>query len=195
PVQRFADLGRLFALNLAQRADARVAAVFELDVRALAGAPAERPRKRQAADRPVNDLEDIERRVADPEAADGGQRGRRLVANGFEQYPDAPRADRRPEQHRDTKIVARFAGEVLEHLLARRRLVHQQLLEQLVIMVGELFEHLRASLDLSIVELGRNFDPLRLLPGAILEGIFKGEVDKSADLLTIPDRDLPGDQR
>ena len=62
-------------------------------------------------------------------------------------------------------------------------------------MVGELFEHLRARLDFAVVELGRNLDPLRLLPGAILERIFEGEVDKSADLLTVPDRDLPGDQR
>ena len=44
-----------------------------------------------------------------------------------------------------------------------RRLVGQQLLEQLIVMVGELFEHVGARLDLAILELGRDFDALGFL--------------------------------
>ena len=80
----------------------------------------------------------------------------------LEQPADAPGADRRAEQDRHAEIVAGLAGEVLEHFLAARRFVHQQLLEQLVVMVGELFEHVGARLGLAVLEVGRDIDPLGL---------------------------------
>ena len=57
-------------------------------------------------------------------------------------------------------------------------------------MVCELFEHMRARLDLAALKLGRDFDPLGLLTGAIFESALQREIDESADLLAIPDRNL-----
>ncbi len=62
-------------------------------------------------------------------------------------------------------------------------------------MIGELLEHMGTRFDLAVVEVGRDFDPLQFLPGAIFERIFEGEVDEAADLLAVPDRNLAGDQR
>ena len=63
--ERLVDLLRLFALDLEQRPDARVIAPAGLEVRTFADVAAEDPRHRQPADRPVHDLEHIERRIAD----------------------------------------------------------------------------------------------------------------------------------
>ena len=40
-------------------------------------------------------------------------------------------------------------------------------------MVGELFEHMGARLDLAILKIGRDLDPLGFLAGAIFERIFQ----------------------
>ena len=44
------------------------------------------------------------------------------------------------------------------------RLIHQQLLEQFVVMVGELLEHVGAGLELAVLKVGGDLDPLGL-PG------------------------------
>ena len=62
-------------------------------------------------------------------------------------------------------------------------------------MVGELFEHVRPRLDLALLHLGGDLDPLGFLADAIFECALQGEVDEAADLLAIPDRNLPRDQR
>ena len=78
------------------------------------------------------------------------------------------------------RLLAGLAGQVLEHFLRGRGLIHQQLFEQLVVMVGELFEHVGARLDLAILELGRDFDPLRFLAGAVFERALQGQIDEAA---------------
>src|SRR5206468_4467134 len=81
-----------------------------------------------------------------------------------------------------------------EDLTAARGVTRRQLLEELVVMVGEWLEHVRASLGLALVKLGGNVDALRFLPGPVFERIFERQVDEPADLLAVPDRNLPGDQ-
>ena len=75
------------------------------------------------------------------------------------------------------------------------RLVHQQLFEQLVVMVGELLEHLGAGFGLALLEVGGNVDPLAILAGPVVEGAFQREIDEAGDLVAFADRDLAGDQR
>ena len=62
-------------------------------------------------------------------------------------------------------------------------------------MVGELFEHVGARFDLAILQVGRDFDPLGLLAGAVFERPLEREIDEAADFLAIPDRNLARDQR
>ena len=62
-------------------------------------------------------------------------------------------------------------------------------------MVGELFEHVGAGFDLALLELGRDFDPLGFLAGAIFERALQRQIDEAADLFAVPDRNLAGDQR
>ena len=69
------------------------------------------------------------------------------MAHGLQEPAHAPGAARRTKKDGNAEALAGFAGEVLEDFLARRSLVHQELLEELVVMIGEPFEHLRPRLD------------------------------------------------
>jgi hypothetical protein len=75
-----------------------------------------------------------------------------------------PQALRRAEQHRHAEALAVSRARSWSTVWVRR-LVHQQLLEQLVVMVGKLLEHVGARLGFALLELGRDLDPLGLLPG------------------------------
>ena len=111
----------------------------------------------------MQDLEDVHRRIGHAEAVGGALRAGHLVAHRLEQPPHAPGADRGAEQQRHAEIVAGLAREVLQHLLAGGRLVHQQLFEQLVVMVRELFEHVGARFDLAVLKVGGDLDALGFL--------------------------------
>ena len=117
------------------------------------------------------------------------------MAQRLEQPAHAPGAVGRAEQDRHPEALPGLAREVVEHLLRRRSLIHQQLLEQLVVMIGKLFEHVRPRLDLALLHFGGDLDWLGLLAGAIFERTLEREVDEPADLLAIADGDLPSDQR
>jgi hypothetical protein len=114
------------------------------------------------------------------------------VAQRLQQAADAPRTARTAEQDRNAEAFARLARKVLEDLLGRRRLIHQELLEKLVVMIGKLFEHLGTRLDFPVVEFRRNLDALGLLAGAIFECALERQIDEAADLLSIPDGNLAG---
>ena len=45
------------------------------------------------------------------------------------------------EQHRAHDPIAQFLGEIVEHLVARRLDILEQLLHQLVIVIGERLQH------------------------------------------------------
>ena len=62
-------------------------------------------------------------------------------------------------------------------------------------MIGELLEHVRTRFDLALLQLRGNFDPFGRFAGAIFESAFQREIDEAADLLAVPDRNLPGDER
>ena len=79
-----------------------------------------------------------------------------------------------------------------------RGLVAEQLLEEFVVVVGKLFEHVDAGFGLAVLEVGRDIDPLGLGAGAVDEGAFEGEVDEAGDPLAAgvlrADRHLARDQ-
>ena len=58
------------------------------------------------------------------------------------QQPQHPVGARRgSHQHRADQTLAQFAREVVEHLVARRLDVLEQLLHQLVVMIGQRLQH------------------------------------------------------
>ncbi len=155
------DLGGLVALDGEQSAEPGRAAVGGLELAAFGDRPAEHPRQRQSTDRPAMvDFEGVKRRIGDRQAPGGGIGPGRFVAQGFQQTADAPAAAGRAEQYRHAEILSGFAGEVGKDGRLLGHLVHQQLLEQSVVMVGQPLKHLGARFGFALGEIGRDVDPL-----------------------------------
>ena len=89
----------------------------------------------------------------------------------------------------------RSRGEVGEHRLAVGHLVHQQLLEQSVVMVGELLEHVEPRQRLAIGEVVGNLLLLGRLARPVVIRALEREIDEAGDLLAVADRDPARDQR
>src|SRR3546814_3569009 len=89
----------------------------------------------------------------------------------------------RSEQHRHAQILTSLPHQVGEHGQQIGRFVHQKLLEELVVMIGELFEHVEAIGRLALCQVRRNLGPFGGLAGPIMKGAFEREVDESGDLL------------
>ncbi len=117
------------------------------------------------------------------------------MAERLEQPPDAMAVHGRAEQDRDDLAGAGLLGEIVEHRLPVRHLVHQQLLEQYVVMIGKLFEHLDALELLAVGEIGRDVALLGRLAGLVIISSFQRDIDEAGHLLAVADRDPAGDQR
>ncbi len=142
-------------------------------------------------------LEDEGAAAGGAEPAGRGLGRGRVVAKGLHQPAHSEAVQGRSEQHRDDQILLRLAGDVGEDGRPVGRLVHQQLLEQGVVMVGELLEHVEAVLRLAVGEVGGDVDLLGRLARPVFEGALEREVDEAGDLLAPflgADRDLAGDQ-
>ena len=152
------ELDRLLALHGEERADADMLAAAGLQLLAFLQRAAEDAGIGEAPHRAaMADLEDDRARPARAEPLGGGVGRRRLVAQRLHQPADALRARRRAEQDRDDLAGAGLLGEIGKDRLPVRHLVHQQLLEQGVVMVGELLEHLAALERLAVGEVGGDF--------------------------------------
>ena len=132
---------------------------------------------------------------AEPEAIGGRLNVRYLVPQRLEQAQDAIAVIGRAEQHGTDLARAQLLGEVVEHVVALGWLVRKQLLHQLVVVVGELLEHVKACLLLAIEVAGRHLDHLGGSVRAINEGTLECEVDEAGGDAVLPDRDLPQDER
>ena len=146
----------------------------------------------------VRRLEHVGDRLAvglEAEALDGLGHAPGLVAQRLQQPQHAVGAGRNPHQHRADQAVVLLLGEIVEHLVARRRDVLEQLLHQLVVMVGERLQHGEARLFLAVerVALERNDLGGRVL--AIDVGAFQREIDKTDNGLALPHRNLAQQQR
>jgi hypothetical protein len=84
--------------------------------------------------------------VLELQAPGRGVDERRLVPQRLQQAQDAVAVLGRAQQHRHDQALAQVLGEIGEHLVARGLHVGEQLLHQLVVVVGELLEHLEARL-------------------------------------------------
>ena len=80
-----------------------------------------------------------------------------------------------------TKTVPQFLGEVVEHFVAWRRDVFQQLLHQLVIVVGERLQHGEARFLLAAQIVAVERDDCRGSVFLVDEGPFEREIDEAGD--------------
>ena len=101
----------------------------------------------------------------------------------------------RAQQHRADQSFAQFAGEIVEHRVARRLDVFEQLLHQRVVMVGELLQHREARFLLAVEIAAFQLHDFGRLVLAIDEGALQREIDETFDQFAVPDRNLPQHQR
>ena len=119
----------------------------------------------------------------------------RFMAQRLHQPQHAVLADRGAEQHRTDQPFAQLAGEIVEHRVARRRNVLEQLLHQRVVVVGELFQHREAGFLLAVEIAAFQRHDFGSLVLAIDEGAFQRQIDETRDQFAVPDRNLPQHQR
>ena len=139
--------------ELEDAGDATGLVVFGQERRAVAGLPGEHAHDRHfAAVGGVERLEHIGQdflgdRIAagfDAETFGGFGNARRFVAQRLEEPQHAVRPRSGAHQYRANQAVAQFAPQIVEHLVARRLDVFEQLLHQLVVMIGERLQHRKA---------------------------------------------------
>ena len=130
----------------------------------------------------------------DAEALDGRLHVGRFVAQRLEQAEHAVGAVRRPHQHRADETIAQFLGEIVEHFVGRRLDVAEQLLHQLVVMVGQRLQHGEAR-DLAGVE-QIACERHHLRSGVLLvdKGAFEREIDEPGDDVAGKGRNLAEQQ-
>ena len=159
----------------------------------------EQPRQRQlAAVLQMHGLEHIGQRIlgrGHAEALGGLGHAGRFMAQRLHQPQHAVLAHGGAEQHRTDQPFAQFAGEIVEHRVARRLDVLEQLLHQRVVVIGELFQHREAGFLLAVEIAAFQRDHFGGLVLAVDEGALQREIDEACDQVAVPDRNLPQHQR
>ena len=103
-------------------------------------------------------------------------------------------AGRGAHQNRTHQAVAQFAGQIVEDLVARRLNIIEQLLHQLVVVVGKRFQHREPR---GLFQIGGIAFERDDFGGSMLfvdKGALQREIDKSGDDVAGEGRDLPQDQ-
>ena len=93
---------------------------------------------------------------AEPVARRG--HGRRFVAQRLQQAGDAVAPVGRAEQHRHRMALAQFLAQIVEHLVARRLDLLDQLFHQRVVVIGQAFQHREARFAFRREFIGGNGD-------------------------------------
>ena len=119
----------------------------------------------------------------------------RFMPQRLHQPQHAVFACRGTQQHRADQAFAQFAGEIVEHRVARRLDVFQQLLHQHVVVIGELFQHREARFLLAVEIAAVQRDHFGRLVLAIDKGALQREIDETLDQFAVPDRNLAQHQR
>ena len=120
---------------------------------------------------------------------------RRLVAQRFQEPQHAIRARGDAEQHRTNDAVAQFLREIVEHLVARRLDILEQLLHQLIIVIGQRLQHGEARFFLAIEIFTLELDDLRRRMLFVDIGALEREIDEAGNDVAVPDRNLAEQQR
>ena len=161
--------------------------------------PASSARQRQlAAVLQMHGLEHIGQRIlgrGHAETLGGLGHAGRFMAQRLHQTQHAVLARGGAEQHRTDQPFAQFAGEIVEHRIARRRNILEQLLHQRVVVIGELFQHREAGFLLAVEIAAFQRHDFGSLVLAIDEGAFQRQIDEAGDQVAVPDRNLPQHQR
>ena len=129
------------------------------------------------------------------EALDAGGHLRRFVAEHLQKPANAVVAERRTEQHRNDQALLKVALQAVEDLIARRHDIGEQLFHQMLVVIGELLQHLEAGFALARLDLVAHVDELGCGMLAIDVGALEREIDKSADDAVLPDRNLAQHER
>ncbi len=119
----------------------------------------------------------------------------RFMAQRLEQAQHAVRAGGDAEQHRDDQTLAQFLGEIVEHLVARRLDVLEQLLHQLVVVIGERLQHGEARFLLALGVFALQLDHLGRRVLLVDMRALEREIDKAGDEVAVPNRNLAQQQR
>ena len=98
------------------------------------------------------------------------------------------------KQHRAHDTVAQFLGEIVEHFVARRLDILEQLLHQLVVVIGERLQHREARFFFAIEVIALQVDDLRRRVFLVDIGALEREIDEAGDNIAVPDRNLPQQQ-
>jgi hypothetical protein len=84
-------------------------------------------------------------------------------------------------QHRCHLAVAQVGGEIVEYSVARWLDLFEQLFHQLVIVIGERFQHGKTRLDFARLLVAGNFGDFAFGIFAIDVGAFQSQVDRADD--------------
>ncbi len=116
---------------------------------------------------------------------------RYFVPERFHQPQHAIFADRRADHDRADRTVAQFLRQIVENLVARRLDVFEQLLHQLVIVIGEPLQHGEARVFLTARIIAFKRDQFAGRMFAIDKRALQREIDEADHDAVVPDRDLP----
>ncbi len=120
---------------------------------------------------------------------------RRLVTQRLQEPQDTVAVLRRAQQHRANQTLAQIGRQIVEDLVARWRHVFEELLHQLVVIVGKLLQHREARLLLALGQRLGNVDHLGRRVLAINMCTFQGKIDEARDDILLPDRHLAQNER
>ena len=155
-------------------------------------------RQRQFARvRQVERLEHLRHRLAvrlDAEAGGRLLRARRLMAQCLPKTAGAVILGRGAEKHRHDQVLLKILGQVLVNFFLRGLHILEQLLEQLVVEIGELLDELGAGFGLAVPEVIRQRDQVGGLARAVMVGTLADEIDIAVDRLGGAQRHLAQDQ-
>ena len=106
------------------------------------------------------------------------------MAQRLHQPQHAIGARGRAEQDRTDETLAHFLGQIVEYLVARRLNVFQQLLHQLVVVVGQRLEHGEARGLLEVERIAFERNDLRGRVLLVDKRAFEREIDEPRDDIT-----------
>ena len=194
-----AALGKVRAHRGEDAGDASDLGIRLREGRAVAGLAGEQADNRHlAAVGGVKGLEHQPGRVIagfDAEAFGGVRDARRFMTQRLQQAQHAIGAGGGADQHRTDDALAQFLGQIVEHLVARRLNILEQLLHQLVVVIGQRLQHGEARILLAVGVLAREFDHLRRRVLLVDIGALEREIDEAGNDVAVPDRNLPQQQR
>ena len=113
------------------------------------------------------------------------------MAQHFQQSADSVVAGRRSDQHRNDKSLLQVLLQIVENFIPRGRNIGKQFLHQMLVIIGELFQHLIAGFIFADFHLVIHVDQLRSGMLAIDVSALERQIDEAADNSVFPDRDLP----